>query len=336
MQILPYVYKVVHKLTGHYYFGFRAINKVQSHLDLGYKYFTSSKIVKPNFHDYDSYILAEFFKAEDAFDFEQSLIKEHWGNPMLINKVLTIDYKVKFNTLGRPRTEDEKSRQSKARKGIFKMTEENKLKMSQRMKGRLVSDATRLKNAEASRLRVCSDATREKQKNRITSDETKAKLSLAHKGKTISEETKLRMVEAVKTRPPMSEATKEKLRSYPRTDDYRKKLSDSYKTRKVSGKPRKEQEPCSESTKNNISIGKKGSISCFNPETNTFHYRKPEDIPETWVTGVLNPNSINTGKRKPMTQETKLKIAQSKLGKGHTAETREKMSKSHTEYYAKI
>ena len=42
----PYVYKITHKETNQFYIGFRCANKVQANLDLGFKYFTSSKAVK--------------------------------------------------------------------------------------------------------------------------------------------------------------------------------------------------------------------------------------------------------------------------------------------------
>lgn len=88
-MILPYVYKLIHKETGKYYFGYRSKNVLlgnHSEEDLGIKYFTSSGVIKNNFSEYNSEILAEFYTKEDAYDFEQDLIREHWGNELLINK----------------------------------------------------------------------------------------------------------------------------------------------------------------------------------------------------------------------------------------------------------
>lgn len=84
-MILPYVYKLVHKTTGQFYFGSRWKNKVSSSNDLGILYFTSSKYVKPKFDEFDSMIIAEFFNWEDAYIFEQKLIHEHWDNPLKLN-----------------------------------------------------------------------------------------------------------------------------------------------------------------------------------------------------------------------------------------------------------
>ena len=81
----PYVYICTHKETGQFYIGYREVNKVTSDTDLPI-YKTSSKIVKPNFHEYNWFIIAEFFDGNDAYDFEQKLIHDNWNNPKLINK----------------------------------------------------------------------------------------------------------------------------------------------------------------------------------------------------------------------------------------------------------
>ena len=84
-KALPYVYMGTHNMTGKFYIGYREKNTTPSSSDL-YKYRTSSKIVKPNFKDYNWTIIAEFFSGNDAYDFEQQLISECWGDPRLINR----------------------------------------------------------------------------------------------------------------------------------------------------------------------------------------------------------------------------------------------------------
>ena len=84
-KIYPYVYVCTHKITGHYYIGYRSANSVLSDIDLP-KYKTSSLIVKPDFENYNWQILAEFFDGDDAYDFEQQLISEHWNDPLLLNE----------------------------------------------------------------------------------------------------------------------------------------------------------------------------------------------------------------------------------------------------------
>jgi predicted RNA-binding Zn-ribbon protein involved in translation (DUF1610 family) len=83
-KVHPYVYICTHKETGHFYIGYREVNKVPSDIDLP-KYRTSSKTVNPNFQNYYWSIIAEFFNGDDAYDFEQKLIYENWGNLKLIN-----------------------------------------------------------------------------------------------------------------------------------------------------------------------------------------------------------------------------------------------------------
>lgn len=64
----------------------RSANKVAAEEDLGVFYFTSSKKVKNNFENFDKEIIAYFKDQASAFEFENSLIKEHWGDRLLLNK----------------------------------------------------------------------------------------------------------------------------------------------------------------------------------------------------------------------------------------------------------
>ena len=88
-MILPYVYRLTHKLTNHFYIGYRCKNvslEKRSSEDLGFIYFTSSKLIDAkNINDYDIEIIAEFYDSDDAYDFEQELIRVSWDNPLLIN-----------------------------------------------------------------------------------------------------------------------------------------------------------------------------------------------------------------------------------------------------------
>jgi hypothetical protein len=42
-KVLPYVYRLDNTITGEFYIGYRAANKVPSEQDLGLKYFTSTQ-----------------------------------------------------------------------------------------------------------------------------------------------------------------------------------------------------------------------------------------------------------------------------------------------------
>ena len=98
-QNYPYVYRLDNLQTKEFYIGSRVANKVPSKQDLGYEYFTSSKIVTPRFNEFQVTIIAEFFDGDDAYNHEQYLIYCDWGNPLLLNKNCYYQ-KGKFNNIG--------------------------------------------------------------------------------------------------------------------------------------------------------------------------------------------------------------------------------------------
>ena len=86
-RVFPYVYKLTHKVTGQFYFGYRCANKVPSSDDLGIYYFSSSNQVKLlGFENFDYEILAEFLDKQSAIDFENYMISEEWYNSLILNK----------------------------------------------------------------------------------------------------------------------------------------------------------------------------------------------------------------------------------------------------------
>lgn len=87
IHIYPYVYKLIHKTTGQFYFGFRCANKFPSNEDLGSVYFSSSKTVeKIGFENFNYHVIAEFFDKSDARAFERDLIHENFNDPLILNK----------------------------------------------------------------------------------------------------------------------------------------------------------------------------------------------------------------------------------------------------------
>jgi len=81
MNIYPYVYRIDHP-SGEFYIGSRCANKVPAAQDFGIRYKTSSNHLSHPFDEYTQTIVAEFYLptgAADAYDFEQTLIFEHWG-----------------------------------------------------------------------------------------------------------------------------------------------------------------------------------------------------------------------------------------------------------------
>lgn len=119
---VPYVYLCTHKITNEFYFGYREFNvqiNLPSSQDLP-KYRTSSKKVKPIFDEFDWVIIAEFFgddAGNNAYDFEQLLIHQNWGNPLLLNKNCQYT-NIRFKTnLGRKLSEVTKKKMSDSKKG---------------------------------------------------------------------------------------------------------------------------------------------------------------------------------------------------------------------------
>lgn len=139
MHILPYVYFATNRITREFYIGYRKANKEPAHIDFP-KYKTSAKQVKDNFDQFDWYIVAEFFDAESAYDFEQQLIHENLDNPLIINRscfhgkrhfkrygTLSDNHKRKISetktgelnpNFGKVYTQAERDKISTARKGI--------------------------------------------------------------------------------------------------------------------------------------------------------------------------------------------------------------------------
>jgi hypothetical protein len=144
-MVLPYVYKLTNEDTGEFYFGFRMGNKVSSVNDLGIKYFTSSKYVKPRFAEFKTEIVAEFFDADSAYWFEQSLIEENWKIPGILNKKYQ---KKRDGSFRFCYSEKSNSPEARAKIGAFfkgkpKSAEHNK-KVGDAQRGKTLSEEHRL------------------------------------------------------------------------------------------------------------------------------------------------------------------------------------------------
>ena len=111
---LPYVYKGTNPETNEFYFGSRWGNKVPAYQDLGFEYFTSSKIVEPIFEEFTWEIIEEFETGDEAYDYEQLLIFESWNTKGLLNKHCTHG-KERWRITGH--TDEAKDKISKANKG---------------------------------------------------------------------------------------------------------------------------------------------------------------------------------------------------------------------------
>lgn len=210
-------------------------------MDLGIKYFTSSKIVKLNFEEFEHTVLAEFFNSDDAYKFEQYLIFENWGNPLLLNKFHQYNSLKMFKTNGvvsdETRNKISVANKGKKRKTTSlvhrrnlsiantgnKATKETKQKLSTSHLGKKQSAETILKRSIANTGKKRSPETclklsiansgkhwtveqRKKLVGKKRSDETKDKIS--NSKKNLSPETRVLMSAAAKNRRPVSDETR--------------------------------------------------------------------------------------------------------------------------------
>lgn len=87
-----YVYKLVHKKTGQFYYGSRKENvkfNRQAKDDLGICYFSSSKTIKEmGFENFHYEIIGEYDDFNEAYKTEHQLIKESFYHPLNLNKHL--------------------------------------------------------------------------------------------------------------------------------------------------------------------------------------------------------------------------------------------------------
>jgi hypothetical protein len=92
-MIESYVYKITNTVTGEFYYGYRHKNQklgIPPEEDLWINYFTSSIRIKNDIKKYgaNSFVTAIVFRSHDSMECwrtEQQLIKESWGEPLLLN-----------------------------------------------------------------------------------------------------------------------------------------------------------------------------------------------------------------------------------------------------------
>lgn len=208
-KVSPYVYICTHKTTGKFYIGYREKNNLPSNIDLP-TYKTSSKIVKPDFENYDWLIIAEFYNGDDAYDFEQHQIFANWSNPLLINKqyrLPTGKKQFKSGNKGKLLTEETKRKLSIAHTGKKRrpLTTEQKAAMR-------IAQLNRKPKSDAEKLSISNKISKsntgrtlgpqsaahiaklvQSRTGRAITDEHKNKLSIAGTGRIVSDETKSKL-----------------------------------------------------------------------------------------------------------------------------------------------
>ncbi len=190
---LSYVYKLTHRETHHFYFGSRTANKQTALLDIGVKYFTSSKYVKQiGFENFHIDIIEEFINGKDAYDCEQRLIFESFKNPLCLNRSCFHQGEKRFSNIGNKHSEKTKKKFSESRRGK-KLSEEAKKNMSKAQKGKTLSSEHKEKIKQ-------SNIGKYHPKGLKHTDETKEKIRQSKIGKTRPDSVKEKISKANKGR----------------------------------------------------------------------------------------------------------------------------------------
>lgn len=195
-KILPYVYKLTHPVTGEFYIGFRKANLVQAEDDLSKLYFTSSKIIKPRFFEFQREIIAEFFDAIDAYKYEQQLIYESWDLPGRLNRICH-HLKKNFGVGGISLTEEHKAKISCSLKGTPK-TEEHNIKVSNAKTGVKFTDEHKQALSSSHLGNTHTEETKAKMRARRHTEETREKMKESHSGHEVLDTTKQKISDALK------------------------------------------------------------------------------------------------------------------------------------------
>lgn len=207
MNIHPYVYMLTHRMTGQFYIGYRCANKMPAEVDLP-KYKSSSKLIKEmGFDNFDWKILCEFDSGEEAYDFEQKLIKKNIDSPLCLNQNYFDGGGVRMRLTSHSMESIQKIKSARANQAPF--SEETRKKMSEAKKGKPGRKLSPEEIENIKRIntgRIVTTDTRAKlavanigRKN-PHSDETKRRMSEAKKGKKFSEEHKAKLSAAAKAR----------------------------------------------------------------------------------------------------------------------------------------
>lgn len=182
MIVKPYVYRLTHKNTREFYIGYRQKNTLPAQFDLGCEYRSSSDIVEEmGFDNFEPEILCEFDDGDQAYDYEQKLIKHHIQDHLCLNKhYIDVATGHKHFKHDLPHSDEAKAKMSLAKIG-------NSIR-----KGTKHTTEARQRQSE-SHLGVGH------------SNETRAKMSATRKGKPKSEEHKRKIAEAHKRRREMND-----------------------------------------------------------------------------------------------------------------------------------
>lgn len=240
MKPFHYVYRIDEIVTGEFYIGVRSC-KCQIEDD---PYLGSMRSWKPNKSNLRKTVLGTFASRKEANEFEAIMLE------MFIDKE---KYPMNRNYVNFPNWCTYGSHPKMPPRTI-----EHRKKLSERMKGRSLSEETKRKMRETTTGRKMpksfSEAVSKALKGRVFSEEHKLKLREAFKNrKPVSDETRRKMSESGKKRPPRSEETRKKLSEALKGKKHTIEHVENWKKSRVNY-------VCSDETKRKMSESSKGQI----------------------------------------------------------------------------
>jgi hypothetical protein len=198
-----YTYRIDHIPTGNFYHGARA-SKTDPKLDLGIKYFSSSKIVKSllasgSISDFKFTVISEYCSWEEAYLAEQALIFKNWSSTHRLNKTCYF-----------------------GKKNFAVISDDTKAKISSKSKEMWLIHRDKIVNSQKD---SWNDSRREKYSNLTKSrwtDEAKASHSIKLTGHVGS--TKLKGVPKPEG---FGKLISSKLSNKPKSEEHKRKLSEA-------------------------------------------------------------------------------------------------------------
>lgn len=256
LRKIHYVYKLVNKIDNKYYIGVRSCDG-DPLID---KYYGSGSrirnaVKKYGIESFSKEILRVCETREDAFMLEKDLVNdETLKDPFCYNlcgggagpstfssetrEKMSISASLRFGELGsmygKMHSEEHKRKMSELMRGHV-VSEKTRIAVSLSNSNRVVTETTRAKLSEANRGKTISNshklAISKANTGRIKSDEEKRKIGAAHKGKTLSKEH-IKALSLINTGNTYNLGSK-------LTEDHKRKISKSSKGRIVSDATRK-------------------------------------------------------------------------------------------------
>lgn len=195
-MIQAYVYSIKVLATGQFYLGSRGRNVTlgrEPEDDLWVKYETSSKKIKAMIgtlgkNAFAAEVLAKFDRHEDAYWFEQALIKEKHKDPLCLNNHYVerdTNKRVFVGLAGVPKSEEHRRKISESNKGKHDDPDRRR-RIGEAQRGKIFSEEHRLKLSIAGTGRKHSDESKEKMRKPKSPESVAKRVGRKHSEETLA------------------------------------------------------------------------------------------------------------------------------------------------------